>query len=612
MRNRLKLFFSIILFWIVLFITYKILFITYHSDKTAELPFSDILSIFLYGFRMDLSMTGYFMLPTGLLMVGLLNKNTTLKWSINILHIFLVIFCSLMVVIDMELYRIWGFRLDATPILYVTTNATGATALGDNWVIIRQVLIWLVLVGGFIYFFHKFISPQIDKLEKIHWKYAPLILLITGAMILPIRGTLGMTPMNSGFVYFHETNMFANHSALNLTWNIGKSVSQLNKIKTPPDLLDKDKADEAWNRLYTNKSDSTIKVLNTEKPNVILIILENYTSKFIESLGGKKGVTPNIEKFIDEGILFKNFYANGDRTERGLVSILSAYPQHPTTSIIKFPNKTQKMGFISKELNKVGYSTGVISGYDLSYANFRSYFGNAEFKKITSQQDFDLSIPVGKWGIDDHYVFDKLLSDIEEMDKPFFSLCLTLSSHHPFDVPMETVIHGDDEDSKFMNSAYYTDKSLGDFIATAKTKDWWNNTLVIVTADHGNIAPRGVFNEADNGFKIPMIWFGGAVTKIDTIINNYGSQNDIAKTLLTQLNLPADTFKFSRDLLSTDAKSFAQFSFNNGFGFINDSTILIYDNVSNRYMTQDGSSSDLEKSMGKATMQMIYKDLEAL
>ena len=612
MRNRLKLFFSIILFWLTVFIVYKILFLTYHSDKTSELPFSDVLLIFLYGFRMDLSMTGYFLLPTGLLMIGFLKFNKGLKWSLNILHIFLLVFCTLFVVIDLELYRLWNFRLDATPILYVTTNAKGAMALGDNWVIIRQIVIWIATVGSFTYAFLKLVSPQIEKFEKIHWKFAPLLLILTASMILPIRGTLGMTPLNAGFVFFHDTNTFANHSALNLIWNIGKSVSQVNKVKSPPDLLEPEKADELWNELFVAKNDSTIKVLNTNRPNIILFIVENFTSKFIETLGGKTGVTPNLEKFIDEGILFTHFYGNGDRTERGIVSVLSACPQHPTTSIVKFTNKTQHMGFISAELGKNGYTTSNVSGYDLSYANLRAYFSNGGFDKIISAPDYDPSIPVAKWGIDDHYVFDRLLTELDEIQKPFFNLCITLSSHHPFTVPMETVIEGDDEDSRFMNAAYYTDKSLGEFIEKAKTKDWWDNTLVILTADHGNIAPRNVFNEPDNGFKIPMIWFGGALAKKDTTISTYGSQNDIANTLMGQLDIKTDAFKFSRNLLATNSKSFAQFSFNNGFGFVNDSTLLMYDNVSNKYIHEAGASSELEKSMGKAAMQKIYKYLDSL
>jgi phosphoglycerol transferase MdoB-like AlkP superfamily enzyme len=270
------------------------------------------------------------------------------------------------------------------------------------------------------------------------------------------------------------------------------------------------------------------------------------------------------------------------------------------------------MDFISQELKHLGYSTGIISGYDLSYANFRSYFGNAGFEHITSQSDFSSDIIPGKWGIDDHYVFDKLIEDIGKMQKPFFSMCLTLSSHHPFEVPMETVIAGDEEEIKFMNSAYYTDHSLGKFIKEAKQQPWWDNTLIIITADHGNILPQNVYSSADQVFKIPMIWTGGALSVKDTIISNYGSQNDIAKTIMGQMNNKSDAFKFSRDLLSIKSESFAFFTYNNGFGFANDSSLLMYDNVSNQFMTKEGVISDELQDQGKACMQMIYTDLKGL
>ena len=612
MKSRLKLFFSYLLFWVALFICFKILFVIYHSDKTGELSLTDTLRIFIYGFRMDLSMASYLVLPLGLMIIGFLKSNKWLKPCLTGLTFLLLIFTTLLAVIDMELYRIWGFRLDATPILYVTTNATGATALGDNWIIIRQVIIWLILVGGFGWVYTKWIRSQIDNLTPISWKWSPVILLLTASLILPIRGTLGMTPMNSGFVYFHETNLYANHAALNVVWNVGKSVSHLNKLKTPTNFFDSDKTQKLWASLYSNDTGKSIQVLNTERPNILIIALENYTSKFLSSLDGKKGVAPRLDSLVKEGILFKNFYANGDRTERGILSILSAYPPHPTTSLIKFPNKTQKMDYISQELKKLGYSTGVTSGYDLSYANFRSYFGNAGFEHITSQSDFSADILPGKWGIDDHYVFEKLLDDINSMPKPFLNLCITLSSHHPFEVPMETVIEGEEEEVKFMNSAYYTDQSLGKFIDAAKEQPWWNNTLIIITADHGNILPENVYNTADQVFKIPMIWAGGALAKRDTVINNYGSQNDIAKTVMGQLGNKSEAFKFSRDLLTKNSKSFAFFTYNNGFGLANDSALIMYDNVSNKFMTKDGAVNDQLLDQGKACMQMIYTDLQGL
>jgi phosphoglycerol transferase MdoB-like AlkP superfamily enzyme len=612
MKGRLKLFFSYMFYWVLVFILYKALFLIYHFDKTSALSISDLAGIFLHGLRMDVAMAGYFMLLVGLIIAATLKNKNSLKNSLTILTLILLTVTSLLAVIDMELYRIWGFRLDATPILYVTTNAAGATALGNNWVVVRQIIIWIGVIALSWWFFHKFITPQIEKLDKEKWHWAPVLILLTTSMILPIRGSLGMTPMNSSFVYFHKTNLYANHASLNLLWNASKSLTRLNELSTPNDFYDQEKTAIIWNKLYDPNTGPTTRLLNTDRPNVILLVLENFTSKFVESLGGKKGVTPTLERLIHDGVLFNHFYANGDRTERGILSVLSAYPPHPTSSITKFPNKTQNMGYISKELNKNGYSSGYICGYDLAYANFRSYFSNAGFDKITSEADFDSSIPRTKWGVDDHYVFNKWIEDINEMKPPFFMMHHTLSSHHPFVVPMETVIEGDDEESRFMNSAYYTDKSLGEFIEKAKQMDWWDNTLIIITADHGNALPDNVFNTVEEIFKIPMIWYGGALSKSDTVINTYGSQNDIAQTLLGQLGLKTDRLKFSRDLLAEESKSFAFYTFNNGFGFVTDSCALVYDNVSGEYMAKQGKCSNKLMQQGKVCMQMVYNDLSSL
>ena len=611
MRKRIILFLSYYLFWVVFFIINKFQFLFYHTDKSFELPVSDWFKILAYGLRMDLAMAGYMLLIPGLLLVvsSFLKQEKWLRYFFNVYSIFFLILAGFLVATDMELYRHWGYRLDATPVLYVKTNPGGAMALGDNWVLIRQVLYAIITAIIGIIGYRQLIMKKLLPVGSANWKVGVYMFFITGALILPIRSTLGMTPLNSGFVYFHNTNMFANHSALNLLWNVGYSLTNKDKETNPTDFFDQGLTKLAYNQLF-RRSDSTVNILKTDRPNVILIILENYTSKFIEPLGGKSGVSPNIEKLIKEGVVFDHFYASGDRTEKGVVAVLNAYPAHPTVSIIKFPKKTQNMGFLNKTLEKEGYSTGFISGYDLTYANFRSYFNNAQFDHITSAEDFE--VEPGKWGIHDHFVFNRMLDDIDNLKEPFFQVGITLSSHQPFDVPMETVIEGEDESSRFMNSAYYTDKSLGEFIEKAQSKVWWDNTLLLITADHGNIMPYGVFNGPDNVFKIPFIMSGPALAKQDTVIHTFGTQNDIANTLLGQLNIQSDDFKFSRDLLAPDVKSFAFFDYNNGFGYINDSTLLIYDNVGQQYLGNPKPSSQLDQMRGKAVLQMIYNDMNDL
>ena len=93
-------------------------------------------------------------------------------------------------------------------------------------------------------------------------------------------------------------------------------------------------------------TDSIPRLFNTERPNIIMIILESFSSHLMETLGGEPGIAVNMDEFAKEGILFTHFYANSFRTDRGLVSIISGYPAQPTTSIMKYTRKTQSLPFL--------------------------------------------------------------------------------------------------------------------------------------------------------------------------------------------------------------------------------------------------------------------------
>src|SRR5690606_21207122 len=101
----------------------------------------------------------------------------------------------------------------------------------------------------------------------------------------------------------------------------------------------------------------TIDILNQEKPNVVLIILESFTADLIESLGGETGVAPKFEKLIKDGLLFTNIYAASDRTDKGVVAIMSGFPSQATKSIIKNVNKLEHIPALGQNFFENGYHT---------------------------------------------------------------------------------------------------------------------------------------------------------------------------------------------------------------------------------------------------------------
>jgi phosphoglycerol transferase MdoB-like AlkP superfamily enzyme len=603
MRERLKVFGYFALFWLCFQVLLRVAFISYNYSYTSTLSVKDIFLIFFNGGKMDLSMTGYFMVLTGLLLaMSVYTKNKHSYLMLNTVTILLLILSAMITAVDLELYRHWGFRMNTTPLFYIGSEAIGSVSIR---VILTLTSIFVVLFSIPLLIYSKTISKKIKTLTPATAKASFVIIVLTGLMFLPIRGSFTVAPMNTGFVYFHPTNTFANHAAINVVWNFMYSLRKGANIEYPENFFDHERTAKLFSTLYP-KNDSTTQLLfKTKKPNIVLVILESFTADVIEPLGGMKGIAPNLSRYATEGVLFDNFYASGDRTDKGVISILSGYPAQPTTSIIKYPAKTQHLPYLNHFMNDLGYSTSFVYGGDIDFANFRSYITSCRFDHVTTEDDFPSDQNESKWGVHDHFMLEKAFAECDTTRSPFFKVILTLSSHEPFDVPMKPRVAGREEESLFLNSCFYTDSSLGAFIENARSKTWWDNTAFIFVADHGHRFPGNKQAKDKEKFRIPLIMIGGAI-KTDTVIHTYGNQTDIPNTLLGQLAAPVPDFNFSKNILGSNAASFAAYFFNDGYGFVTPDAYIVYDNAGKQFMQQTADEHTI--ALSKAYQQMLYSD----
>jgi phosphoglycerol transferase MdoB-like AlkP superfamily enzyme len=338
-----------------------------------------------------------------------------------------------------------------------------------------------------------------------------------------------------------------------------------------------------------------------------MIILESFGNSLIGPLGGDSLTTPYLNSIMKEGIVFSNFYASGYRTDKALPAILSGYPAQPATSIIKEPRKTQSLPSLVRILNGLNYKSSFWYGGDINFANFNSFLISSGFHQIITKNNFNPVDYNSKWGVHDNVLFKALQDSMITIGQPFFRVVLTLSSHEPFEVPMEPVFEGKDNLTKFKNSVFYTDRTVGLFLDWARGTEWWKNTLIVLVADHcrRNSLEDLVYSKAI--FKIPMIWLGGALDKAGIRIEKLGDQVDIPLTLLHQMGLEGD-FPFGKDLLNKESDSFAFYTFNEGFGFITDSSTVIFDQKLGRAVVSEGSKPEVAEKYGKAYLQVLYDD----
>jgi phosphoglycerol transferase MdoB-like AlkP superfamily enzyme len=605
MRDRLRLLIYAALFWLVFMIAARGLFLSYNHDYATNLTGGELLKVFLYGLKMDVSLTGYLVMFSSLVLgiSALVHKNGWVYYTLYAFTIFALFISCTIVIVDLELYRHWGFRMNTTPFMYISSEAMGSVAVSA---LLKLILILLGCLAAFLYLYIKTVLPGTKTLQRSGWKTAALMICIAGSMIIPIRGSFTVAPMNTGFVYFHKSKAFANHSAINVVWNFFYSARKSAHVTYPENFFHNEKTNAYVSDLYPS-ADSTFRIFSTARPNIIIIIIESFTAGIVEPLGGMPEICPNLNQLCHEGILFDNFYATGDRTDKGLIGVLSGYPAQPQTSIIKYPDKTRHLPYLVKEIHDLGYGTSFLYGGDIDFANFRSYLTGCNFDHLTYVDDFPDSLDEGKWGVHDQYVFDQALRESDTTRHPFMQVILTQSSHEPFTVPMEAFVPGKDEESLFLNACHYTDKCLGDFITQARQKAWWKNTVVLVTADHGHRHPGNKELKDKNRFKIPLLLLGGALTMPDTVIHTFAGQTDIANSLLAQLDAPRNEFKFSKNIFGNKVKSFAAYFFEDGYGFVAPGITIVYDNPGKQFLVKDGATEQ-DLDMSKAYQQVLFSD----
>lgn len=600
MRERLNLLIKYYIFWISFFLVSRLLFLAYNYEFSSTLSLTDFLLVNLHGLHIDFSAMGYIVVvPTLLFAIPI--KGKYLNQVLQVYSIIILFFSCLIVVTDLELYKHWGFRMDSTPLLYLSPEALQTSSLSSLFLL---VTLFFLFFSFSVFTYYKIIRKPTIEARTINGRTVASIIVILPLLIIPIRGSFDIAPMRVSKVYFHPSNNYANHAAINVLWNVGYDLKNIDKLKYPENFFDKEKTVEISEKIF-KKPVKTFPLIKGEKPNIILIILESYTYKFIEPLGGLPDVAPNLNKLSKEGVLFTDFYSSGDRTDKGIISILSGYPAQTKGSIIKFPKKMNALPSLAETLKGKGYSTSFTYGGNPDFANFRAYLSQAGFEKLITEEDFPGEQSQSKWGVHDHIVFEKFYNDLSNNKQPFFDVLLTLSSHEPFDVPIGKKFEGDDDETLFKNSAYYTDSALGEFINKVKNEDWWENTLVIITADHGHRLPE---NHHQDKFRIPMLWLGGALAVTDTVINKIASQTDIPNTILSQLSAFNPNFIFSRDINASNYEPFAVYVYKDGFGMIREGNIAEYDMIQNRYIYGKGEISDFDKILGKAYIQRLFTD----
>ena len=602
------------LFWFLLFAFMRILFSIVYLDKLSESPFTEWLGVFYHSFKLDLAIASIFLLPLYIWLILKPFGLGFLKGPFILWQLIAVVVSCLIHSAEINAYAEWNHKLTSRVFTHLSNpDEVFRTAEYSQTILF---VLYLILELKFAHLIWKKLFKQdFFKLPSIvyAWKQKVILVFITllslGSSAIAVRGGLQPIPININSAMFSNQYVI-NDLSVNSTYFFAKSYllyNRTNIIELYPKISEEEREKRVAN-LFNHPKNLGEKFLKTDKPNIVVVLLESWTSNAIGTLSTVKGATPVFDSLTKEGYLFSNVYACGGTSEIGNASIFSGYPAIPEVSITMHPEKSRTLPAFNQNLEKIGYKTGYVFSGDLKYGNIGGYLLDHGFQDLKDEKDFPSHLKRGKLNYYDKDLYAYLIQRINKTPEPFLHCAFTGSTHSPFDQPITENQNWTGNESKFMNALIYADQELGNFLFNAKQEEWYKNTLFVFVADHGHTSPIQSNPSDIDFFKIPLLFYGEVIKdEYKGIRNNVlALQSDLAATLLYQLNLPTDNYPWSRNLMNPKIKPFVLHTIAGGYGYKSKEGTFCYQ-MENDFVLKD-SISENGKQNSYAVINELYFD----
>jgi len=603
----------------VFFFLLRAIFVLYHIKMiTAEgIKAGEAMLAFWYALRLDSATAAYILIiPAVLLFIqGLFNA----RWLNKVNYIYtsiLVIAWTLITAVELGSFAEWKYKLNTGAFLGMNNAKEGIFSLSASHVLFLFLFLIVISGSSIIIYLRIFYLKIIERARMIIFPFIFIIISIPSLFIM-LRGGFNDISISESSA-FYSNHSILNWFAVNSGYHLAVNYMETSRYKKSNNyqFYPIDEARKTVDAILKIEKDTTVRIFKNDRPNIVVLLMESWTADIIESLGAHPGITPEFARLEKDGLLFTRFYCSGNRSHEGIASLLGGHPALPYTTFTANPVKFQGLPSMTQLINSVGYHSSFYYGGQLNYGNLRAYLHYNQFEKIVEENDIDPSIPRGRLGVHDEYMYNRHIEDLKEMQEPFFSVLFTLSSHSPYDYPMEPVIDWAGNENDFINSAYYADKCLGDYFRVASQQSWFDNTIFIIIADHGHNSYKNWRYESYEYHHIPLLIYGEQLkdhlkgTKNERIADN----SSLSKTILHQLDLPADGFKWGSDLFNPYSPEFAYVVLNDGYMWKTPYGEVVYSPWWKHYYSkvfpEGATAEDIESFTrdGKSYVQVLFQD----
>jgi phosphoglycerol transferase MdoB-like AlkP superfamily enzyme len=563
--------------FLLLFAVSRTFILVRNLDLISDIPMFALLMSYAVGFRFDLIVTGYVMIP--LVACMFFPAGLRRRWLWNLWLGFALVLFSFLAVLEPDFYHEFHTRLNSLVFQYIKEDPkTVISMLWHGFPVLRYLILCGVL-AGFAIAALRLVDSHTRRPGSHHRYRFRFMIALTLVVVTAVctRGTLRSGPPLRWGDAFHGPYLFANHLALNGAFTLAKAAEQSMGNRKENPWLKKMEAKEALALVQKDwllpqetlmapekypllrRFDPLPSALSSPYRNVVLILMESLSAQRIGVFGNALNVTPYFDELAADGLLFDHIFSNGTHTHQGMFATLGCFPNLPNYEyLMQQPEGAYHFSGLPKVLSERKYDNVFVYNGDFAWDNQIGFFRGQGVTRFIGRNDFvNPRVLDPTWGVTDEDMFDRAFDEIVKLEKggrPYYAILQTLSNHVPYSfpdpVPVEKVMVNGKEDGH-LTAMRYSDYALGQFFRKIKNRGGFDDTLFVITGDHGFGGGSLVTDMDLFRFHVPLLFIGkdiqGRFGKTNATV---GSQVDIVPTVMGIMGGSYVHHCWGRDLLA--------------------------------------------------------------
>ena len=564
------------LMWVILFYTFfRMLFLAFNTSiflDNAPNDWGHIAAAFLFGLRFDVSIALYLnslFLLLSFLPLPLQNFRV-FRYLSNICFWIPNILAFTANQMDMVYFRFTGKRATADIFDFVAQGGGFTDLFGqflhDFWPEMSTTLAMLLL---FIWAVKHYAAwPKSHIIFRFRQFVLSFVVFLVFIAVWGIgaRGGLQLKPIN---IIDAVKVAPAKYTALviNTPFSIGKTIGR--STLKPQNTYSEDILEDIYSPLHHPEQNTQ----RNDSLNVLIIIVESLSSEycgFMNPTANNPSFTPFLDSLSKACMSFRGF-ANGKRSIEGIPAILASLPSLMHQEFITSPYAANRIEGLGSLLAKEGYHTAFFHGGKNGTMGFESFASAAGFQEYYGLDQYpDLKDFDGKWGIFDEPYLQYVATKLSEFPEPFLASVFTLSSHHPYTIPEQYKGRFPKGNLKILESIAYTDFALSKFFEQISKEKWFQNSLIVLTADHTSKSEHPYYQNRTGMYEIPILFYMPNGTLPTGRQKGIAQQSDIHPTILSLAGYPNPYIAFGQSLPNKNGMA---------INFLNESYQIIQDSL---------------------------------